>query len=231
MDHDLTALEEALGVKFDNRNLLIEAVTHRSYLNEHPDHPTDHNERMEFLGDAVIELVITEELFRVYTNKPEGELTNWRAALVNAVMLSEVCRSLNVEPHLLLSRGEAKETGKARAYILANAFESIVGAIYLDGGWDAAKEFLHRVLLPQLPIILAEGKHVDAKSRFQEVAQERIGTTPHYEVLSEAGPDHAKEFVVGIYIGRDQVATGTGTSKQEAQMSAATNALKAKGWT
>ncbi|MFH1430175.1 MAG: ribonuclease III [Candidatus Uhrbacteria bacterium] len=226
---DFLALEECLGVSFPDKAHITEAFTHRSFINEHPNHPTDHNERLEFLGDAVIELVVTEELFNKYKNA-EGELTNWRAALVNAVMLSEVCRGLNVEQFLLLSKGEAKETGKARSYILANAFEAIVGAIYLDHGWDGAKEFLDRVLLPRLPYILEHKLYIDAKSKFQEIAQERVGVTPNYKVLEESGPDHAKVFVVGIYLNREQIATGDGTSKQEAQMSAAENALKAKGW-
>ncbi|MDO8463248.1 MAG: ribonuclease III [bacterium] len=231
MDIDLKSIEEKLGVTFRDKNFLIEALTHRSYLNEHPEHPTDHNERLEFLGDAVIELVVTEELFVQYPKKPEGELTNWRAALVNAHMLSDVCRELGVEPHLLLSRGESKETGKARAYILANAFEALVGAMYLDQGWETAKDFQHRVLLPKLPVILETGAHIDAKSRFQELAQERTGITPSYRVLREEGPDHAKSFTVGIFLKNEQVAVGLGTSKQEAQMDAAANALIAKGWT
>lgn len=230
VDHNLSGLEQLLGVTFTNTFYLVEAVTHRSYLNEHADHPTDQNERLEFLGDAVIELVVTEYLFTKYPRKPEGELTNWRAALVNATMLSDVCRDLGVEPYLLLSKGEAKETGKARAIILANAFEAIVGAMYLDQGWDSAKAFLHRVLLPKLPDILASGSYIDAKSRFQEIAQERLGITPTYKVLQEEGPDHAKRFTVGIFLRSEQVAVGQGTSKQEGQMAAATNALQVKGW-
>lgn len=230
MAHDLTILEASLGVTFKNRNLLTQALTHRSYLNEHPEVSIGHNERLEFLGDAVIELVVTENLYEHYEN-PEGDLTNWRASLVNAKMLSDVCRELNVEPHLLLSRGESKETGKARQYILANAFEAIVGAIYLDQGIRTSRTFLKRVLLPRLPHILKNQLYIDAKSRFQEIAQERSGATPSYRVLGEEGPDHAKQFTVGIYIGADLIARGEGSSKQEAQMAAAENALKAKGWT
>ncbi|MBI2483204.1 ribonuclease III [Candidatus Uhrbacteria bacterium] len=226
---DLSGLEQQLGATFENRDLLLQALTHRSYLNEHPNFPLGHNERLEFLGDAVIELVVTEYLYRNYDN-PEGELTNWRASLVNAKMLSEVARELGVEPYLLLSRGEAKETGKARQYILANACESVVGALYLDQGMRKAKAFLSRVLLPRLPHILANHLYIDAKSRFQEIAQERLGITPNYKVLEEVGPDHAKRFTVGIFLGRDLVASGGGSSKQEAQMDAAENALKAKGW-
>ncbi len=230
MTPDLSILETSLGVTWKDRNLLTQALVHRSYLNEHPDFNVGHNERMEFLGDAVIELVVTEFLYEHYENA-EGDLTNWRASLVNAKMLSEVCRELQVEPHLLLSRGEAKEAGKARQYILANAFEAIVGAIYLDQGIRTSRTFLKRVLLPRLPYILKNQLYIDAKSRFQEIAQERSGVTPSYRVLGEEGPDHAKQFTVGIYIGADLVARGEGSSKQEAQMDAAAKALQAKGWT
>ncbi|MFH1098600.1 MAG: ribonuclease III [Candidatus Uhrbacteria bacterium] len=226
---DLSVLEQSLGVTFTNKDLLLQSVTHRSYLNENATFHLGHNERLEFLGDAVIELSVTEYLYRNYEN-PEGELTNWRAALVNAKMLSEIARGLDVDPHLLLSRGEAKETGKARQYILANAFEAIVGAIYLDQGMPVCDDFLARVLLPRLPEILEQQLYIDAKSRFQEIAQERMGITPHYDVLEESGPDHARRFVVGIYLGRELAAKGVGTSKQEAQMDAAAEALKAKGW-
>lgn len=226
---DLSVLEASLGVEFKDKDFLTQALTHRSYLNENPSFHLGHNERLEFLGDAVIELVVTEELYKHYEN-PEGELTNWRASLVNARMLSDVCRELNVEPHLLLSRGEAKETGKARQFILANAFEAIVGALYLDQGIRASRVFLKRVLLPKLPHILKHKLYIDAKSRFQEIAQDRIGVTPNYKVLGETGPDHAKQFVVGIYIGSELIAKGQGLSKQEGQMDAAEKALKAKGW-
>ena len=226
---DLSVLEASLGMTFEEKDLLTQALTHRSYLNENPAFHLGHNERLEFLGDAVIELVVTEYLYKHY-EEPEGDLTNWRASLVNAKMLSEVCRELNVEPHLLLSRGEAKETGKARQFILANAFEAIVGALYLDQGVRASRTFLKRVLLPKLPYILKHKLYIDAKSRFQEIAQERLGVTPSYKVLGEAGPDHAKQFIVGIYIGSELVAKGQGLSKQEGQMDAAEKALKVKGW-
>jgi len=230
MERNFAALEQQLGVTFKDRGLLTLALTHRSYLNEHPEARPGHNERLEFLGDAVIELVVTEYLYAHYPN-PEGELTNWRAALVNAIMLSEVCRELGVDPFLLLSRGESKEIGKARQYILANAFEAIVGAIYLDRGMRTTRAFLNRVLLLRLPYILEHRLYVDAKSRFQEIAQDRLGITPRYEVLGESGPDHAKRFRVGIYLKGEFVAEGAGSSKQEAQMAAAEAALTAKGWT
>lgn len=227
---DLQSLEQALGVTFLNKDTLRQALVHRSYLNEHPDFPLGHNERLEFLGDAVVELVVTEYLYHHYEN-PEGDLTNWRAALVNADMMSGICETFGVDDHLYLSRGEAKDkNSKARRYILANAFESIIGAIYIDQGWDAAKHFILKSVVTRLPAILAERSYVDPKSQFQEAAQEKVGITPSYRVLSEEGPDHAKVFQVGIYLDKEQVAVGTGTSKQEAQVSAAAAGLKVKGW-
>lgn len=226
----LDDLEQTLGVTFNDKDTLRQALVHRSYLNEHPDFRLGHNERLEFLGDAVLELVVTEHLYLNYEN-PEGELTNWRAALVNAEMLAELCRELNIEPYLHLSRGESKDKdSKARKYILANAFEAIIGSIYLDQGWDASKQFLHTRVLSQLPRVLKERLYVDPKSRFQEAAQEHLGLTPNYKVMSEEGPDHAKEFVVGIYLGKELVAKGNGTSKHEAQVAAAEAAIQAKGW-
>ena len=223
-------LEQTIGVVFKNRDTLRQALVHRSYLNEHPDFPLGHNERLEFLGDAVLELVVTEYLFQKYEN-PEGELTNWRAALVNADMLSGICAEMEIEDFLYLSRGESKDKdSKARRYILANAFEAVIGAIYLDGGWEASKKFITDRVLVKLPEILEHRLYIDPKSRFQEAAQEKVGVTPNYKVLSEEGPDHAKTFQVGAYIGKDLIATGSGTSKQEAQVAAAEAAIKAKGW-
>lgn len=227
---DLAALQQRLGVTFHTFDLLKQALVHRSYLNENPSFPLGQNERLEFLGDAVIELVVTEHLYQHYPNS-EGELTNWRAALVNAKMLAKVARDLALEPNLLLSRGEAADAqGKARQYILANAFEAVVGAVYLDGGYDAAKGFLDRCLLPELPRIFAEQLYHDPKSRFQEAAQEQLGVTPNYQVLAEHGPDHAKRFTVGLYLGELLVAEGEGSSKQEAQEQAAKTGLEVKGW-
>lgn len=227
---DLDALQQSLGAAFRDAELLRQALVHRSYLNEHPDFPLDHNERLEFLGDAVLELVVTEHLYRNYPN-PEGELTTWRSALVNATMLGEVTRALDVERHLYLSRGEAKDTGsKARLQILANAYEAVVGALYLDQGMEACRDFIGRTLLSRLPYILEHQLYIDPKSRFQEAAQERLGITPSYRVLEETGPDHAKRFVVGVFLGDQLVAKGEGTSKQEAQVAAAEQAIAAKGW-
>ncbi|PIR66547.1 MAG: ribonuclease III [Parcubacteria group bacterium CG10_big_fil_rev_8_21_14_0_10_36_14] len=227
---DVTALAKKLGVKFKNIDFLTTAVAHRSYLNEHPKFRLGHNERLEFLGDAVIELVVTEYLFENYPN-PEGDLTNWRASLVNANTLGELCRDLGVEDYMLLSRGEMKDKdSKARLYILANAFESIVGAIYLDGGYKAADVFLKKYLLIKLSEILEKKLYLDPKSRFQEVAQEKFGVTPNYKVLKEVGPDHAKKFTIGVYIGDEKIAEGKGTSKHEAQVDSARAGLEAKGW-
>lgn len=227
---DFSRFEEEIGVTFKNQTLLTQAFVHRSYLNEHPDFGIEQNERLEFLGDAVLELIVTEFLYNNYPN-PEGDLTNWRASLVNANMLAQVAAELNMEEYLFLSRGEAKDkASKARQYILANAFEALVGAIYLDQGYDPVSNFIHRFVLPRLPHILEEQLYLDAKSRFQEVAQEVAGVTPSYKVLEEVGPDHARQFKIGVFLGEEFVASGEGTSKQEAQMDAAKHALEVKKW-
>jgi ribonuclease-3 len=224
-------LEKSLGLEFKNRDLLIEAFCHRSYLNEHPDFYLPHNERLEFLGDAVLELIVTEYLYKKYPEKNEGELTNWRAALVNAKILGEVARELGFNDFLLLSKGEEKETGKARLYILANTFEALIGAIYLDQGYEVAKKFVEKNLIERkLPEIIEKGLFKDPKTRFQEEAQERVKITPTYKVLEEWGPDHAKHFIVGVFLGKELIAKGEGSSKQEAEEEAAKNALKIKGW-
>lgn len=230
MDKNIAPVEEAVGVKFSNINLLRQALVHRSYLNEHRDFPLDHNERLEFLGDAVLELVVTEHLYNTYPN-PEGELTNWRAALVNSQMLSVIAEQIGVEPYMYLSRGEAKDANtKARQSILANSIEAIIGAIYLDKDYDTAATFIHKNMIAKLPHILKYKLYMDAKSRFQEESQERVGITPSYKVLSESGPDHNKEFVVGVFLHSEHIASGEGSSKQEAQMAAAEAALEAKNW-
>ncbi len=227
---DFSKLEKKLGLKFKNKDLLINAFCHRSFLNENPDYYLPHNERLEFLGDAVLELVITEELYKKYPQKPEGELTNWRASLVNSKMLSRVAEELGFNDFLLLSRGEEKETGKARQYILANTFESLIGSIYLDLGYKTCENFIKKYLIAKLPEIIEKGLFRDAKSRFQEEAQERTGITPTYKVLKESGPDHAKHFSIGVFLEKDIVGQGTGSSKQEAEEAAAKNALAAKNW-
>jgi len=228
----IESLAKKLDIKFNNINLLKQALTHRSYLNEHRDYELDHNERLEFLGDAVLELVVTEYLYENYPN-PEGELTNWRAALVNGEMLAKISKNLGVEEYLLMSRGEAKDTGKARQYLLANAFESITGAIYLDQkakGYGAAKKFILKNVISELPNIIENKLYMDPKSRFQEVAQDKVGITPSYRVMQESGPDHEKKFVIGVYLADEKIAEGEGLSKQEAQRNAAIAGLEVKGW-
>jgi ribonuclease-3 len=227
---DFTLLENKLKTQFKDKKLLTQAFVHRSYLNENPESGLQHNERLEFLGDAVLELVITEHLYKEHPDKPEGELTNWRAALVNARMLLTVAEELGFNEFLLLSRGEAKELGKARQYILANTFESFVGALYLDAGYNACDKFISTCLLPRLPEIIDKKLYKDAKSHFQEEAQERVGVTPNYKVLKEWGPDHQKKFTVGVFINNEKAAEGDGSSKQEAEEEAAKAALMVKKW-
>lgn len=222
-------LEKKIKIKFKNLDLLRTAVTHRSYLNENRGYKLDHNERLEFLGDAVLELIVTDYLYLNYPN-PEGELTNWRAALVNKDMLSGVSRQLGVENFLLMSRGEAKDVGRAREYLLANAFEAIIGAIYLDRGYDSAKKFISENILSRLEDVIKSKLYIDPKSNFQEEAQARVGVTPSYRVISESGPDHDKKFIVGVYLEDEEVAQGEGNSKQQAQREAARAALEAKSW-
>ena len=222
--------EKKIGIKFKNKELLREAFTHRSYLNENLDLKENHNERLEFLGDAVLELIVTEHLFSSFKDKAEGELTSYRAALVNANMLAEAAQDLGLNDYLLLSRGEAKDLGRARQYILANAFEALIGAIYLDGGYDTADKFIKKYILTRVDDVISKKLFRDPKSLFQERAQEVFGTTPKYEVLKEWGPDHNKHFIVGAYIGKDLIAEGEGPSKQEAQANAAEEGLRIKKW-
>ncbi len=229
MSENLSQLESKIGVVFKNEDTLLQALTHRSYLNEKPSWHLDHNERLEFLGDAVLELVVTEYLYNTYPN-PEGEMTNWRAALVNANMLAKISGEFDLNEFVLLSRGEAKDTGRARQYILANAVEAVIGAIYIDQGYDAAKGFIHRFITKELPNIIEKKLFRDPKSLFQEKAQEKVGVTPTYEVIDEWGPDHARNFRVGVYLGKDLAGEGEGPSKQEAQQVAAEDALQKKGW-
>jgi len=227
---DFAPLEKKLNLKFKNKGLLSQAFCHRSYLNENPGFGPSHNERLEFLGDAVLELVVTEYLYQNYPQKPEGELTNWRAALVNAKILSAIAKELDFNSFLLLSKGEEKEAGKARQYILADTIEAFIGAVYLDLGYDKAGEFIIKHLVKELPRIIELGLFKDAKSRFQEQAQEKTGITPTYEVLKSWGPDHAKNFVIGVFLEKELVAKGEGSSKQEAEDEAAKNALEIKNW-
>ncbi len=224
---DWNNLEKRIGIQFKNKDLLKQAFTHRSYLNEHKSIHLEHNERLEFLGDAVLELVATDFLYGMYPKKPEGELTSIRSALVNSQMLAQISSSLGLNDFLLLSRGEAKDTGRARQYILANTYESLTGAIYLDTGYNAAKDFIARTILPLTAEIVDKKTWADAKSSFQEKAQERTGITPSYKSLREAGPDHDKHFTIGLYLGTRLVSEGSGKSKQEAEQEAAQKALTA----
>ena len=226
---DISKLEDILGVTFNDKDILKSALTHRSYLNENPSWPLDQNERLEFLGDAVLELVVTRYLYLNFQN-PEGELTSYRAALVNSVMLTRIADDLALNDFLLLSRGEAKDEGKARMYILANTVEAIIGAIYLDAGYDDAEEFITRVFISHMDEVLEKKLYRDAKSYFQERAQEVEAVTPTYHVIKEWGPDHEKNFIVGVYIGEELVAEGEGMSKQAAQQQAAENGIKIKKW-
>lgn len=230
LEKDFSQLEKLLKISFVDQSLLINACAHRSYLNEHPGFLLTNNERLEFLGDAVLELVVTEYLYKKYEN-PEGELTNWRASLVNANILSEIARRLGIEDFLLLSKGESKDKdSKARHFILADAMEAVIGAIYLDQGYAVTAMFIEENVLSELPNILENKLYLDAKTRFQEAAQDKVGITPTYEVLEESGPDHAKVFRVGVYLNDEMVAEGKGSSKQEAQLDAAANACEIKNW-
>lgn len=230
MPKDFKPFEEKIGVVFANQELLRQAFTHRSYLNEHRGEVRGHNERLEFLGDAVLELVSTHFLYEKFPDKPEGDLTAFRAALVNAVTCAEVATALGMNDYLLLSRGEAKDTGRARGVLLANALEALVGALYIDQGYEAAEKFITIFLLPKIDDIVQNRLWQDAKSTLQEKAQEHESATPYYSVLKEMGPDHDKHFLVGVYVKDVLLAEGEGKSKQEAEQTAARGALEKKGW-
>src|ERR1035437_1501949 len=222
--------EKKTKVIFKNKDLLKQAFIHRSYINENGATALSHNERLEFLGDAVLELIVTDFLYRKYPNYTEGELTALRSALVNAIIISEIASEIGMNDYLLLSKGEAKDSGKARMYILANTYEALVGAIYLDQGYDVTDKFITKTLLPKTEEIVNKKLWRDAKSLVQEKAQEFVLVTPAYKVLHESGPDHDKHFTVGIYFGSDLITEGKGKSKQEAEQSAALAALKIKNW-
>ena len=227
---DFSIFAQQLGISFHNLGLLTEALTHRSYLNEHREYTGSHNERLEFLGDAVLELAATDFLFKKFPTKPEGELTAYRASLVNTVSLAETSQALGVNTYLLLSKGESKDTGRARDVILADAFEAIIGAVYLDQGFAAAEAFIAKNLYGKIDEVIKNRSYQDAKSRFQEIAQEKQSATPSYETFSEVGPDHDKRFTVGVFIGSSEIARGEGQSKQEAEQSAAEAGLDKMGW-
>lgn len=230
MTKDFSSFEQDTGLAFNDLDLLRQAFTHRSYLNEHRGEVRGHNERLEFLGDAVLELVATHFLYEKFPDKPEGELTAYRAALVNAVTLSDVAQSLSMNDYLLLSRGEAKDTGRARGVLLANAFEALIGAIYMDQGYEASKVFIEKYVLSKIDSIVEERLWQDAKSALQEKAQDIEGVTPTYAVIRETGPDHDKQFVMGVSVAGKLLGQGEGKSKQEAEQAAARAALSAQGW-
>lgn len=227
---DFAKFEKEVGIVFNDKKLLEQAFIHRSYINENTGSRLSHNERLEFLGDAVLELAVTNYLYLKYPNCDEGELTAYRSALVNAVIIGEVAGDLGMNNYLLLSKGESKDTGKARSYILANTYEAYVGAVYLDQGYGVAEEFIARTLFGKIDMIVAKKLWRDAKSLVQEKSQEYVGVTPSYKVVNEAGPDHDKHFTVAIFFGDDRIADGKGKSKQEAEQAAARNALESKGW-
>lgn len=222
--------EKKTNIVFKDKNLLKQAFIHRSYINENGGSGLSHNERLEFLGDAVLELVVTDYLYRNFPNYTEGELTAVRSALVNAIIISDVANKIGMNDFLLLSKGESKDNGKARQYILANTYEAYVGALYMDQGYEAAEKFITRNLLTRTSEIVAKKLWRDSKSLVQEKAQEIVGVTPSYKVLHESGPDHDKHFTVGIFFGAEKIADGRGKSKQEAEQHAAEVALKAKNW-
>ena len=221
-------LEKNIGIAFINQDLLTEALTHRSYLNEFPRWPLPHNERLEYLGDAVLELIVSDELFKKFPTQPEGRLTVLRAALVNYQILARVAEGIGLQKFVLMSRGEKKDTGRAREVILANAIEAVIGAIYLDQGFDAARRFALAFVMVNLDEVLKTKSYKDAKSELQETVQERLKLTPTYRTLGETGPAHKRIFTMGVYFGEALIAQGSGPSKQEAELEAAKSALKKK---
>lgn len=229
---DSSQFEIKIGVSFKDKSLLKQAFIHRSYINETVHTGLSHNERLEFLGDAVLELVVTDFLYKKYPNKQEGDLTSYRAALVNANIMGEIAmKDLGMSDYMMLSKGEAKDIGRARLSILADAFEAVIGALYLDQGYGACEKFIHDTILVHTEDLVKKGAWKDSKSLLQEKAQEKLGVTPVYKVIEEVGPDHDKRFVMGVYFGADMIGKGEGRSKQEAEQQAAEAGLKEKGWT
>ncbi len=220
-------LEKAIGFSFRKKDHLVLALTHRSAVRK--SRSSGHNERLEFLGDAVLELVATEYLYK-FSEKTEGELTSWRSALVKGEHLAAVARELKLGEYLYMSKGEEASGGRDKSSTLANALEALIGAVYLDGGFEKASEFCNSFILVRLNELLAQGKDRDDKSYFQEKTQELLNVTPHYEVISESGPDHDKEFICAVFIEDEKIAEGSGNSKQRAEQSAAHEGVKAKGW-
>jgi len=227
---DFSNLKKSLGITFQNPDFLKQALTHRSYLNENRRWSLEHNERLEFLGDAVLEMIVTDYLFGQYPGEPEGKLTEYRSTLVNIKVLSTLAREIGMNDFLLLSRGESKDTGRARELILGNAFEAVIGALYIDQGYDTARDFVTTHLLNRSEEFIAQGLSRNTKSKLQEVVQEQLKVTPTYAVLEESGPDHDKRFVVGVYFGSDLIAQGEGGAKRLAEEKAAKAALILRGW-
>lgn len=227
---DFSKFEEKTGFTFNDKSLIKRAFTHRSYLNENKAEKLEHNERLEFLGDAVLELVVTDFLFSKYPEKTEGELTALRSALVNTITLATAASSIGMNDYLLLSRGEAKDIGRARQYILADTFEAFIGALHLDQGYEVAHKFIEQLIFPLIDEIVKNKTWQDSKSHLQVEAQEYVSFTPKYKTVKEVGPDHNKKFVVGVFLGEELVAEGEGKSKQEAEQAAAEKALKKKNW-
>lgn len=227
---DFSQFEKKVNIIFNDKKLLEQAFIHRSYINENNGSKLSHNERLEFLGDAVLELVVTDYLYNKYPDKDEGELTAYRSSLVNAVIIGEVASSIGMNEYLLLSKGETKDVGKARSYILANTYEAYVGAVYLDQGYKVAEGFIANSLFGKIEEIVANKLWRDSKSLVQEKSQEYLNVTPSYKVLHETGPDHDKHFTIGIFFGNELIAEGKGKSKQEAEQAAAHKALEVKEW-
>lgn len=225
MNNDLSTLEKNIGVDFSNKALLEIALTHRSFLNENKE-VSENNERLEFLGDAVLELIVSDYLFNNFTDRPEGELTSFRSALVKTESLAETAKNLEYGKYLRLSKGEEETGGREKDYLLANTFEAVLGAIYIDKGYDACKEFVHKVLLPKLNDIVENRLDIDSKTRIQELAQSTYKVTPIYEVVKEEGPDHDKTFTVVVKIDDKVIGQGTGSSKQRAEERAATEGVE-----
>ncbi|EKD63451.1 MAG: hypothetical protein ACD_51C00278G0004 [uncultured bacterium] len=221
-------LEKLIGIKFKDEHLLDQAFIHKSYVNEASE-DKEHNERLEFLGDAVLELVVTEFLYKTYKN-PEGDLTNWRSALVRGANLAEIAKKLGLNKYLYLGRGEEKSGGREKGYILANTVEALIGAIYLDKGYKDAHKFITKFIVCYLGEILEKGSYIDSKSKFQEISQSKFNITPVYQLIEESGPDHDKSFKMGVYIGDKMYGEGSGSSKQQAEQNAAGDALKKTGW-
>lgn len=230
LSKQLIPFEQKIGIDFTDKDILLRAFTHRSFINEKKGRGLLHNERIEFLGDAVLEIIVTDFLFHSFPKEDEGTLTAYRAAMVNTDSLSMQAKKLELDSFLLLSKGERMDTNKGRDHILANTFEALIGAIYLDQGLEKAAEFVGGQLFDYMQVIIDNQLHKDPKSYFQELAQDRRKTTPYYELVESVGPDHDKEFVMGAYLEEEMIATGSGQSKQKAESEAARAALEALEW-